>query len=138
MKDMSKISDAFSNGLFAITLFVENLDQSKTFYTNTLGLSLVFSDESSALYKCANTYINLLKVEGAGELVAPAQVGQQSGIRAVYTLPFEDVDGVALELQEAGVILLNGPIDRPWGIRTVSFQDPSGHTWEIANHKVGN
>jgi len=133
---MSKISDAFSNGLFAITLFVENLDQSKTFYTNTLGLSLVFSDENSALYKCANTYINLLKVSEANELIAPAQLG--AGVRDVYTLPFADVDAIASELELAGVKLLNGPMDRPWGIRTVSFQDPSGHTWEIANHQVSN
>jgi uncharacterized glyoxalase superfamily protein PhnB len=48
-----------------------------------------------------------------------------------------DVDKAAEELVEAGVKLLNGPIDRPWGVRTVSFQDPSGHTWEIANHNVG-
>jgi len=27
---------------------------------------------------------------------------------------------------------LNGPIDRPWGIRTASFRDPGGHIWEIA------
>jgi lactoylglutathione lyase len=30
------------------------------------------------------------------------------------------------------VELLNGPMDRPWGIRTASFLDPGGHIWEIA------
>jgi uncharacterized glyoxalase superfamily protein PhnB len=35
-------------------------------------------------------------------------------------------------LGERGVALLNGPIDRPWGIRTASFMDPGGHIWEIA------
>jgi hypothetical protein len=29
--------------------------------------------------------------------------------------------------------LLNGPIDRPWGIRTASFRAPGGHIWEIAH-----
>ncbi|MDQ3782600.1 MAG: VOC family protein, partial [Actinomycetota bacterium] len=28
--------------------------------------------------------------------------------------------------------LLNGPVDRPWGVRTASFRDPAGHIWEIA------
>ncbi len=28
--------------------------------------------------------------------------------------------------------LLNGPIDREWGVRTASFTDPDGHIWEIA------
>jgi lactoylglutathione lyase len=30
------------------------------------------------------------------------------------------------------VQLLNGPMDRPWGVRTASFRDPGGHIWEIA------
>ena len=28
--------------------------------------------------------------------------------------------------------LLNGPMDREWGMRTASFTDPDGHIWEIA------
>jgi catechol 2,3-dioxygenase-like lactoylglutathione lyase family enzyme len=35
-------------------------------------------------------------------------------------------------LPARGVELLNGPIDRLWGIRTASFHDPAGHLWEIA------
>lgn len=134
---MSSIKTAFGNGLFAISLFVDNLESSIDFYGHKLGLDLVFQDESSALYRCANTYINLL-IKSAVELAAPEPVGSNNGVTAVYTLPFMDVDKAAAELVEAGVKLLNGPIDRPWGVRTVSFQDPSGHTWEIANHKVGD
>jgi uncharacterized glyoxalase superfamily protein PhnB len=35
-------------------------------------------------------------------------------------------------LGERGAELLNGPVDRPWGVRTASFRDPGGHIWEIA------
>jgi uncharacterized glyoxalase superfamily protein PhnB len=31
-----------------------------------------------------------------------------------------------------GVELLNGPIDRAWGLRTAAFADPDGHIWELA------
>jgi lactoylglutathione lyase len=31
------------------------------------------------------------------------------------------------------VALLNGPMDRPWGPRTLSFRDPFGTTWELAS-----
>jgi uncharacterized glyoxalase superfamily protein PhnB len=44
----------------------------------------------------------------------------------------DDVDETCEELQRRGVVLLNGPMDRPWGIRTASFLDPAGHIWEIA------
>ena len=50
-----------------------------------------------------------------------------------FTLEVEDVDAMCAELATRGVTLLNGPIDRPWGIRTASFMDPGGHIWEIAH-----
>jgi catechol 2,3-dioxygenase-like lactoylglutathione lyase family enzyme len=83
---MSSIKTAFGNGLFAITLFVDDLESSVDFYGNKLGLDLVFQDESSALYRCANTYINLL-IKSAVELTAPEPVGSNNGVTAVYTLP---------------------------------------------------
>jgi uncharacterized glyoxalase superfamily protein PhnB len=39
---------------------------------------------------------------------------------------------VCADLTSRGVKLLNGPMDRPWGIRTAAFADPAGHVWEIA------
>jgi uncharacterized glyoxalase superfamily protein PhnB len=39
---------------------------------------------------------------------------------------------VCTELARRGVELLNGPLDREWGMRTASFTDPDGHIWEIA------
>lgn len=56
----------------------------------------------------------------------------EAGARAQYTLDVSDVDASAAALQAAGVELLNGPLDRPWGIRTAAFADPSGHVWEFA------
>ena len=35
------------------------------------------------------------------------------------------------------VELLNGPVDREWGVRTASFTDPDGHIWEIAQKLPG-
>jgi uncharacterized glyoxalase superfamily protein PhnB len=28
--------------------------------------------------------------------------------------------------------VITGPADRSWGMRTVTFADPAGHIWEIA------
>jgi catechol 2,3-dioxygenase-like lactoylglutathione lyase family enzyme len=134
----NRVSEAFSGGLFAVTLITSDMDTSNDFYGGKLGLALVFSDEVSAVYKCGQTLINLLAASAAKELVAPASIatgGTGSGVGAVYTLRVADVDGVVAELTIAGVEILNGPIDRPWGVRTASFADPSGHVWEVANHK---
>ena len=118
----------------AITLFVEDLAAAKRFYADTFGLPMVFEDPQSAVFRFNGTLINLLDSSAAVELVAPARVGDpHAGPRMVFTLTVEDVDAICAQLTERGVELLNGPMDRPWGIRTASFQDPAGHIWEIAH-----
>jgi uncharacterized glyoxalase superfamily protein PhnB len=52
-----------------------------------------------------------------------------------FTIEVDDVDAMCATLQQRGVELLNGPMDRPWGIRTASFSDPGGHIWEIAHNR---
>ncbi len=49
-----------------------------------------------------------------------------------FTIGVDDVDAMGAELRKRGVEFLNGPMDRPWGIRTASFRDPGGYIWEIA------
>ena len=86
-----------------------------------------------AVFGFAATLINLLQVEQAPGLVEPAAVApRDAGVRFQFTLGVDDVDATCEELERRGVELLNGPIDRPWGIRTASFRDPGGHIWEIA------
>jgi catechol 2,3-dioxygenase-like lactoylglutathione lyase family enzyme len=116
-----------------ITLFVEDLDQSKAFYQHVFGLPLVYQDESSAVFRFQNTGINLLKVAAARDLVKPGSVASpEAGSRLLFTISVDDVDAVCAELARHAVKLLNGPVDRPWGVRTASFSDPGGHLWEIA------
>ncbi|MFZ1754871.1 MAG: VOC family protein [Caldilineaceae bacterium] len=122
-----------STNIFAVTLFAEDLPATKAFYQRILDLPVVYEDENSAVFQFGDTLINLLKISEADELVAPAQVAsRKAGARAVFTLQVEDVDATCAELVSRGVTLLNGPMDRPWGIRTASFADPAGHIWEIA------
>ena len=117
----------------AITLFVEDLEQSKLFYREVFGLSVFFEDENSAVFRFENTLINLLKIPAARDLIKPAVVaGRDAGSRFQFTIPVDDVDAACAELATRGVGLLNGPVDRPWGIRTASFTDPDGHIWEFA------
>lgn len=117
----------------AITLFVEDLDAAKQFYKDVFGLPLAFEDDDSAVFKFKNTLINLLKTTAGRELIEPAVVASpESGSRMQLTIDVDDVDAMCAELASRGVQLLNGPIDRPWGVRTASFKDPGGHIWEIA------
>lgn len=121
-------------GISAITLFAEDLAAAKAFYQQVFGLPIVFEDDNSAVFNFGNTLINLLKTDAAPELIAPAPVAPpEAGARSQFTITVDDVDAICADLQRRGVALLNGPMDRPWGIRTASFRDPGGHIWEIAH-----
>jgi catechol 2,3-dioxygenase-like lactoylglutathione lyase family enzyme len=125
---------ALPKGIGAITLFVEDLPATRQFYREVFGLPEVFEDDNSTVFRFSNTLINLLKTSAAGELIEPAPVASPAaGSRCVFTIDVDDVDAVCAELQARGVELLNGPMDRPWSIRTASFRDPGGHIWEIAH-----
>jgi lactoylglutathione lyase len=118
--------------LDVITLFVEDLTASKTFYTEVFGLKVIWEDDASAVVQMSNLIINLLRVANAPTLIEPVPVAAPGASRALLTIEVDDADAVCAELAAHGVKLLNGPIDRPWGRRTAAFADPAGNTWEIA------
>ncbi|MFD2614998.1 VOC family protein [Paenibacillus gansuensis] len=116
-----------------ITLFVEDLRGTREFYQEVFGLSPAYEDEHSAVFTFGNLGINLLQISEAEELITPGTVANdEAGSRFVLTIGVDDVDAVCDELKKRNVTLLNGPINRPWGVRTASFADPAGHVWEIA------
>ena len=125
---------AWPGAITAITLFMEDLEAAKRFYREVFELPVAFEDDNSAVFRFGETLVNLLKMSEAPGLVEPATVAtRDAGVRFQFTLGVDDVDAMCEELKERGVDLLNGPMDRPWGIRTASFRDPGGHIWEIAH-----
>jgi catechol 2,3-dioxygenase-like lactoylglutathione lyase family enzyme len=117
----------------AITLFVEDAGRSKSFYQTVFALEPMMEDETGAGFRFEDTYLFLTKSSHAPALIAPAVAGRPgNGPRHVFAIIVDDVDAVCAELTGKGVALLNGPQDRPWGMRTANFQDPDGYVWEIA------
>ncbi len=78
--------------------------------------------------------VDLLLERGAArELIEPAAVaGADAGTAFQLTIWVDDADATCTDLAARGVELLNGPIDREWGVRTAAFADPDGHVWEVA------
>jgi uncharacterized glyoxalase superfamily protein PhnB len=85
------------------------------------------------LFKFDNMMLMLRDVSGVPEFIASVAVANaEAGSRFVLSVFVDDVEASCAELASRGVVLLNGPADRPWGMRTASFADPAGHIWEIA------
>lgn len=124
----------WATDVWAITLFVEDLGETKRFYQDVFAQPVVFEDENSAAFKFGNLIVNLLVDTEAPELIGPAIVSDAAaGARFQLTITVDDVDAVCAELARRGLALVNGPLDRPWGIRTACFRDPAGHIWEVAS-----
>ncbi len=79
-KDME--AGAWPKGIYAITLFVEDLEAAKEFYRKVFGLPVVFEDENSCVFRFGDTLVNLLKISEAKELIEPARVAsREAGAR---------------------------------------------------------
>jgi lactoylglutathione lyase len=116
-----------------VNLFAEDFAVTKTFYQDVLHLPLVFEDATTAVFKLENLIVCLTDASTAPELIDPRAIaGPQLGSRFILSRFVDDVDSACAELEQRGVALLNGPIDRPWGVRTANFVDPAGHVWQIA------
>jgi catechol 2,3-dioxygenase-like lactoylglutathione lyase family enzyme len=117
----------------AISLFVDDLKTAKAFYEATFGVEVVYEDETSVCVKFDQLFVNLLLSSAAEQQVEPAPVaGRDSGSRFQLSVWVEDVDAACAALEERGVELLTGPVDREWGMRVATFTDPDGHSWELA------
>jgi catechol 2,3-dioxygenase-like lactoylglutathione lyase family enzyme len=116
----------------AINLIVADLERSKTFYRDVFGLSPQHEEDGVGIFRFKETYVFLQpdsahKDHPAGEVLGLAQKGIGQ-----FAIIVEDVDAVRAELEEQGVTMISGPADRDWGMRTLTFADPGGYTWEIA------
>jgi catechol 2,3-dioxygenase-like lactoylglutathione lyase family enzyme len=117
----------------AINLFADDLVPTKAFDRDVLGLTPVFEDANHNVFKLENLIINLTDLGAAHELIAPPRVADSDpGARALPSVFVDDVIAVCAELADRGVVLINRPVDRPWGVRPASFTDPAGHVWEVA------
>jgi lactoylglutathione lyase len=122
----------------AITLFVENPRRSQSFYEKVFELPVIWEDEDSAVFRFENTIVNLLRIPAARDLIDPGAVAsREAGSRFQLSIWVDDADAVCAELASHGVELLNGPMNREWGMRTASFTDLDGHIWEIAQKLPG-
>jgi catechol 2,3-dioxygenase-like lactoylglutathione lyase family enzyme len=114
----------------AMTLMVPDLDRAKTFYEQAFGLeSRDLGDE--VMFRFGNMAVFLHEAAQSTEQSSEVHAKALEGA-GQFAIIVEDVDAVHAELAGRGVEVLSGPQDRPWGMRTVTFADPAGHVWEIA------
>jgi catechol 2,3-dioxygenase-like lactoylglutathione lyase family enzyme len=124
---------AWAKGIGASTVFVADVAAAKRFYLDVFDAPVLYEDDHSVAFAFGPTVVNLLRTTHVPELIEPATAApREAGVRLLFTVEVADVDAKCAELAAAGVELVNGPMDRPWGPRTASFRDLDGYMWEIA------
>jgi catechol 2,3-dioxygenase-like lactoylglutathione lyase family enzyme len=121
----------------AINLTVGDLERAKAFYRKVFGLTPQHEDDETAMFRFKDTYL-FLQRDPAHEDVPSGEVLRlaEKGV-GQFAIIVEEVDAVGAELAERGAVVISGPTDRGWGMRTLTFADPGGNTWEIAQPVAG-
>jgi catechol 2,3-dioxygenase-like lactoylglutathione lyase family enzyme len=108
-----------TSGLAYITLKVADVEQSRAFYRDVLGLGEVHVSEHFVLLSAGNTQIGL-------------HSGTVGEARTNLHFHVEDADEAYGKLQGAdGVSVAEPPRRMPWGLKALSFDDPDGYRVEL-------
>jgi lactoylglutathione lyase len=125
--------DPAFNDVGAVILFVGDLQRSRAFYHEELGMAVHFEDDNSVGFKVEGLAFIVLQVDRAREqLHGEPTATPSAGATAFLTTFTDDVDGLHAELVRRGVGFFQEPTDQHWGMRTAYFKDPDGHVWELA------
>lgn len=130
-----------------ITLAVDNLEKSVTFYRDGLGWKtdgivgqefhdvITGADGTIAFFTFKNGI--LLGLYERSNLAKDAQVKQDNKSSSEFSIGYsakskDEVDSLLKIAKKAGAELTAPPHMRPFGVYSGYFKDPDGHLWEVA------
>lgn len=116
--------------LFAICLIVKDFDKSLTFYRDTLGLEVNYTEGKFANFKLEGTELAVFGKKAATAMF-PAKFMKPSG---GFLIGFQvgDLAKESAKLEKKGIRMFEGPKDTKWGQKVAYFHDPDGNIWEIS------
>jgi catechol 2,3-dioxygenase-like lactoylglutathione lyase family enzyme len=113
-------------GLSSVLLNVSDLERSRRFYGDHLGLPLVAEPEKDHVLVFLAGPTSLV-IHAHGDFKGSAVPGPEDPGAVLLFLSVDDVDAATEELRSAGVTVAAEPADQPWGERTATVFDPDGH-----------
>jgi lactoylglutathione lyase len=114
-----------------VILFVADLARSIAFYRDVIGLPFKLHGDGYAEFATRGSRFGLYDRDRLEELTGQ-RPGTPGGPGGEVVFLVGDVDAEAERLRAAGVAILEGPVDRPWGHRTLHVEDPDGFVVELA------
>lgn len=118
----------FISGLNHVALPVNNIEESKKFYCDILGLEFQEKYGNSLFLKAGNDILALLE-NPSSEKINPQGKGKKNAHFGFYAPSREKVTEFAEHLRQHDIVIIEGPYDRSDGCG-VYFMDPNGYTLE--------
>jgi lactoylglutathione lyase len=116
-----------------VILYVADLRRALAFYRTVLGTEGEVRSDTYAEIKLPNAKLGFYLRDALPDLIGrPGGPGPDAEVLFVV----DDVDAEADRLRSEGISILSGPVDRPWGHRTLHVEDPDGHVIELAQEAV--
>ncbi len=119
-----------------ITLGVSDLERSRRFYCEGLGLPRHGDHEGVVFLELQGTWLSLYPRE---ELAQDAEVAPEGagfpGFTLAHNVPSrEAVDATLAEAERAGARIVKPAREVFWGGYSGYFADPDGYLWEVAHN----
>ena len=119
-----------------IALTVADLEESKTFYRDVLGMKFLFDAGTMAFFQCGSVRLLI----GAAE---PGLEKPAAGMnRTILYFRVRDIESVHGEMREKGVKFVQEPHlvarMKSHDLWLASFEDPSGNALELMSEKTRN
>ena len=119
-----------------VALGVADLDVSKKFYRDGLGLPMTMSPPGVAFFNLDGSWLGLAQRR---ELAADAAISPDGHGYAAFNLVHNvssehEVKEVIRQAVAAGGSLVKSPQKASWGGYHGYFKDPDGHLWEVAHN----
>lgn len=118
------------NSVDYIVLYARDLAASIAFYRDVVDLTVKLTGDGYVEFVTAGTKFGLYDGARLRELIG--REATAGGPRGQLVFLVRDAELEAERLRRLGVEILAGPLDRPWGHRTVHALDPDGNVIEFA------
>jgi catechol 2,3-dioxygenase-like lactoylglutathione lyase family enzyme len=125
------------NGLLETSLYVDDMERSVRFFTEVMGMEIMFDDERLTAFNDGANGALLVFARGKSVEDAPTAHGDIPGhdgegrLHMAFKIPAESYYEWRSHLREAGVKELS-EVTWPEGGRSYYFEDPDGHVLELA------
>ena len=121
--------------LSLVTLGVDDLERSRSFYRELGWVESPQSDEDVAFFQAGGIVFALWSRASLADDSAVEDTGGWGGVTLAYnTSSPEEVDEVIEEARKAGATIGREPAKTFWGGYSGVFIDPDGHPWETAHN----